>query len=134
VFVLDVARHAVRAAAALIGESFPTHPAATGGAGLATSWRRSRRSPAPLLATWPAARDRHTILISAYIVLAAVITVACVVALPDVPAQNIDDAAVYSRARWTNPPKNSAVLPRFRSVLTHGPTVSPGMCRAQSHP
>jgi sensor domain CHASE-containing protein len=45
-----------------------------------------------------ATRDRHTVSISVYIVLAAVITVVCVVVLPDRSRANIDDAAVYSRA------------------------------------
>jgi hypothetical protein len=54
--------------------------------------------PAPLLATWLLHETGTPYSISVYIVLAAVITVACVVVLPDRSRANIDDAAVYSRA------------------------------------
>jgi hypothetical protein len=54
--------------------------------------------PAPLLATWLLHETGTPYPISAYIVFAAVITVACVVVLPDRSRANIDDAAVYSRA------------------------------------
>jgi hypothetical protein len=50
------------------------------------------------LATWLLHETGTPYAISAYIVVAAVITVACVIALPDRSRANIDDAAVYSRA------------------------------------
>jgi hypothetical protein len=49
------------------------------------------------LATWLLHETGTPYSIAAYIVLAAVITVACVVALPDRSRANIDDVAVYSR-------------------------------------
>jgi metabolite-proton symporter len=84
--------------AALIGESFPTH-LRYGGAGLGYQLASVfAGGPAPLVATWLLHETGTPYSISAYIVLAAVITVACVVALPDRSRANIDDAAVYSRA------------------------------------
>jgi metabolite-proton symporter len=84
--------------AALIGESFPTH-LRYGGAGLGYQLASVfAGGPAPLLATWLLHETGTPYSISAYIVLAAVITVACVLALPDRSRANIDDAAIYSRA------------------------------------
>jgi hypothetical protein len=84
--------------AALIGESFPTH-LRYGGAGIGYQLASVfAGGPAPLLATWLLHETGTPYSIAAYIVLAAVITVACVVALPDRSRANIDDAAVYSRA------------------------------------
>jgi metabolite-proton symporter len=84
--------------AALIGESFPTH-LRYGGAGLGYQLASVfAGGPAPLLATWLLHETGTPYSISAYIVLAAVITVACVLAIPDRSRANIDDAAIYSRA------------------------------------
>jgi metabolite-proton symporter len=83
--------------AALIGESFPTR-LRYGGAGLGYQLASVfAGGPAPLLATWLLHETGTPYSISAYIVLAAVITVGCVLALPDRSRVNIDDAAVYSR-------------------------------------
>jgi hypothetical protein len=83
--------------AALIGESVPTH-LRYGGAGIGYQLASVfAGGPAPLMATWLLHETGTPYAISAYIVLAAVITVACVVALPDRSRANIDDAAVYSR-------------------------------------
>jgi metabolite-proton symporter len=84
--------------AALIGESFPTH-LRYGGAGLGYQLASVfAGGPAPLVATWLLHETGTSYSISVYIVVAAVITVACCVALPDRSRVNIDDAAVYSRA------------------------------------
>ena len=84
--------------AALIGESFPTH-LRYGGAGLGYQLASVfAGGPAPLLATWLLHETGTSFSISGYIVLAAVITIVCVIALPDRSRANIDDAAVYSRA------------------------------------
>jgi hypothetical protein len=53
--------------------------------------------PAPLLATWLLHETGTPYSISAYIVVAAVITVVCCLALPDRSRVDIDDSAVYSR-------------------------------------
>jgi len=83
--------------AALIGESFPTH-LRYGGAGLGYQLASVfAGGPAPLIATWLLHETGSSYAISAYIVLAAVITVACCLALPDRSRVNIDDAATYSR-------------------------------------
>jgi metabolite-proton symporter len=98
--VLSLVVHAMQYGpqAALIGESFPTH-LRYGGAGLGYQLASVfAGGPAPLLATWLLHETGTPYSISAYIVLAAVITVACVLALPDRSRANIDDAAVYSRA------------------------------------
>jgi len=103
--VLSLVVHALQYGpqAALIGESFPTH-LRYGGAGIGYQLASVfAGGPAPLLATWLLHETRTPYSISAYIVLAAVITVACVVALPDRSRANIDDAAVYRRAQMGNP-------------------------------
>jgi MFS family permease len=83
--------------AALIGENFPTH-LRYGGAGLGYQLASVfAGGPAPLIATWLLHRTGTPYAISAYIVFAAVVTVACVLALPDRSRVDIDDAAVYSR-------------------------------------
>jgi metabolite-proton symporter len=84
--------------AAMIGESFPTH-LRYGGAGLGYQLAAVfAGGPAPLVATWLLHETGTPFSISAYIVVAAVITVACCIALPDRSRVNIEDAAVYSRA------------------------------------
>jgi metabolite-proton symporter len=84
--------------AALIGESFPTH-LRYGGAGLGYQLASVfAGGPAPLVATWLLHETGTSYSISVYIVVAAVITVVCCVALPDRSRVNIDDATVYSRA------------------------------------
>jgi MFS family permease len=84
--------------AALIGESFPTH-LRYGGAGLGYQFASVfAGGPAPLLATWLLHETGTPYSISVYIVVAAVITVVCCLALPDRSRANIDDAAIYSRA------------------------------------
>ena len=84
--------------AALIGESFPTH-LRYGGAGLGYQLASVfAGGPAPLVATWLLHETGTPFSISVYIVLAAVITVFCCLALPDRSRVNIDDATVYSRA------------------------------------
>jgi MFS family permease len=83
--------------AALIGESFPTH-LRYGGAGLGYQLASVfAGGPAPLLATYLLAQTGTPYSISGYILFAAVITVVCVIALPDRSQANIEDAAVYSR-------------------------------------
>jgi metabolite-proton symporter len=83
--------------AALIGESFPTH-LRYGGAGLGYQLASVfAGGPAPLIATWLLHKTGTPYSISAYIVFAAIVTVACVLALPDRSRADIDDAAVYSR-------------------------------------
>jgi MFS family permease len=98
--VLSLVFHAMQYGpqAALIGESFPTH-LRYGGAGIGYQLASVfAGGPAPLLATWLLHETGTPYSISIYIVLAAFITVACVVALPDRSRANIDDAAIYSRA------------------------------------
>jgi metabolite-proton symporter len=83
--------------AALIGESFPTH-LRYGGAGLGYQLASVfAGGPAPLIATWLLHETGTPYSISVYIVLAAIVTVFCVRALPDRSRVNIDDAAVYAR-------------------------------------
>ena len=85
--------------AALIGESFPTH-LRYGGAGLGYQLASVfAGGPAPLIATWLLHETGTPYSISIYIVLAAVITVFCCLALADRSRADIDDAAIYSRAR-----------------------------------
>ena len=90
--------HAVRAAGRADRRKLPDTPA------LRRRWSRLpvgvglRRRPGASPGDVAAARDRDPYSVSAYIVVAAVITVACVLALPDRSRSNIDDAAVYSRA------------------------------------
>ena len=84
--------------AALIGESFPTH-LRYGGAGLGYQLASVfAGGPAPLVATWLLHETGTPYSISIYIVIAAVITVICCLALADRSRVNIDDEAVYSRA------------------------------------
>jgi metabolite-proton symporter len=84
--------------AALIGESFPTH-LRYGGAGLGYQLASVfAGGPAPLLATWLLHETGTPYSISIYIVVAAVITVFCCLALADRSRANIDDDAVYSPA------------------------------------
>ncbi len=54
--------------------------------------------PAPLIATWLLHKTGTPYAISAYIVFAAVVTVACALALPNRSRADIDDAAVFSRS------------------------------------
>jgi metabolite-proton symporter len=83
--------------ASLIAENFPTH-LRYGGAGLGYQLASVfAGGPAPLIATWLLHKTGTPYAISAYIVFAAVVTVACVLALPDRSRVDIDDAAVYSR-------------------------------------
>ncbi|GAA4535410.1 MFS transporter [Amycolatopsis samaneae] len=83
--------------AALIGESFPTH-LRYGGAGLGYQLASVfAGGPAPLIATWLLHETGTPYSISVYIVLAAVITVLCVLGLPDRSRADIDDASVYRR-------------------------------------
>ena len=70
--------------AALIGESFPTH-LRYGGAGLGYQLASVfAGGPAPLIATWLLHETGTPYSISVYIVLAAIVTVFCVRALPTV--------------------------------------------------
>ncbi|MET7997457.1 MFS transporter [Amycolatopsis sp. NPDC005232] len=83
--------------AALIGESFPTH-LRYGGAGLGYQLASVfAGGPAPLLATWLLHLTGTPYSVSIYIVLSAVITILCVIALPDRSKANIDDVSVYAR-------------------------------------
>jgi len=83
--------------AALIGESFPTH-LRYGGAGLGYQLASVfAGGPAPLIATWLLHETGTSYSISTYIVIAAVITVVCCIALPDRSRANIDDSTIYSR-------------------------------------
>ncbi len=83
--------------AALIGESFPTH-LRYGGAGLGYQLASVfAGGPAPLLATWLLHETGTPYSISVYIVIAAVITVACCLVLPDRSRVDIDDSTIYSR-------------------------------------
>jgi metabolite-proton symporter len=98
--VLSLILHAVQYGpqAAMIGESFPTH-LRYGGAGLGYQLASVfAGGPAPLIATWLLHETGTPYSISVYIVVAAMITVCCVLALPDRSRVNIEDAAVYSRA------------------------------------
>ncbi|WP_037359519.1 MFS transporter [Amycolatopsis orientalis] len=83
--------------AALIGESFPTH-LRYGGAGLGYQLASVfAGGPAPLLATWLLHTTGTPYSISIYIVASVVVTVLCVLALPDRSKANIDDVGVYAR-------------------------------------
>ncbi|MBB1152030.1 MULTISPECIES: MFS transporter [Amycolatopsis] len=83
--------------AALIGESFPTH-LRYGGAGLGYQLASVfAGGPAPLLATWLLHATGTPYSISIYIVASVVVTVACVIALPDRSKADIDDVGVYAR-------------------------------------
>ncbi|WP_406632271.1 MFS transporter [Amycolatopsis sp. WGS_07] len=83
--------------AALIGESFPTH-LRYGGAGLGYQLASVfAGGPAPLLATWLLHTTGTPYSISIYIVASVVVTVLCVIALPDRSKADIDDVRVYAR-------------------------------------
>ncbi len=100
VIVLSMIIHAMMYGpqAALIGESFPTH-LRYGGAGLGYQLASVfAGGPAPLLATWLLHETGTPYSISIYIVIAAVITVICCLALADRSRADIEDDAVYSRA------------------------------------
>jgi metabolite-proton symporter len=101
VIVLSMIIHAMMYGpqAALIGESFPTH-LRYGGAGLGYQLASVfAGGPAPLLATWLLHETGTPYSISIYIVIAAVITVICCLALADRSRVDIEDDAVYSRTR-----------------------------------
>ena len=101
VVVLSMIIHAMMYGpqAALIGESFPTH-LRYGGAGLGYQLASVfAGGPAPLLATWLLHETGTPYSISIYIVIAAVITVICCLALADRSRADIEDDAIYSRAR-----------------------------------
>src|SRR6185312_15146752 len=94
--VVSIVLHAMQYGpqAAMIGESFPTH-LRYGGAGLGYQLASVfAGGPAPLIATWLVHQTGTPYSISVYIVLAAVITVACVRALPDRSRADIGDAQV----------------------------------------
>ncbi|MDT5013462.1 MAG: hypothetical protein QOH57_5079 [Mycobacterium sp.] len=83
--------------AAMIGESFPTH-LRYGGAGLGYQLASVfAGGPAPLIAAWLLQKTGTPFSIAVFIVAAAVITVACVRALPDRSRADIDDVEVYAR-------------------------------------
>ena len=83
--------------AALIAENFPTH-LRYGGAGLGYQLASVfAGGPAPLIATWLLHKTGTPYAISAYIVFAAIITIACGLALPDRSRADIEDAAVFRR-------------------------------------
>jgi metabolite-proton symporter len=83
--------------AALIGESFPTH-LRYGGAGLGYQLASVfAGGPAPLVATWLLHETGTPYSISIYIVIAAVVTVICCLALADRSRVDIEDDANYSR-------------------------------------
>jgi MFS family permease len=101
VIVLSMIIHAMMYGpqAALIGESFPTH-LRYGGAGLGYQLASVfAGGPAPLLATWLLHETGTPYSISIYIVIAAVITVICCLALADRSRVDIEDDANYSRVR-----------------------------------
>jgi MFS family permease len=101
VIVLSMVIHAMMYGpqAALIGESFPTH-LRYGGAGLGYQLASVfAGGPAPLLATWLLHETGTPYSISIYIVIAAVITVICCLALADRSRVDIEDDANYSRVR-----------------------------------
>src|ERR1700756_1975353 len=98
--VLSLVVHAIQYGpqAAMIGESFPTN-LRYGGAGLGYQLASIfAGGPAPLLATWLLHETGTPYSISVYIVVAVVITVGCVVALPDRSRADIEDVEVYSHA------------------------------------
>ena len=100
VIVLSMIIHAMMYGpqAALIGESFPTH-LRYGGAGLGYQLASVfAGGPAPLLATWLLHQTGTPYSISIYIVIAAVITIICCLALADRSRADIEDDALYSRA------------------------------------
>jgi metabolite-proton symporter len=97
--VLSLILHAMQYGpqAALIGESFPTH-LRYGGAGLGYQLASVfAGGPAPLLATWLLHETGTPYSISVYIVFAVVITMSCVLALPDRSRADIEDVHIYTR-------------------------------------
>ena len=83
--------------AAFIGESFPTH-LRYGGAGLGYQLASVfAGGPAPLLATWLLHATGTAYSISAYIVLASVVTVLCAWFITDRSRADIADDATYAR-------------------------------------
>ncbi|SEO84291.1 MFS transporter [Amycolatopsis saalfeldensis] len=99
VIIVSLIAHAMQYGpqAALIGESFPTH-LRYGGAGLGYQLASVfAGGPAPLLATWLLHKTGTPYSISIYIVLSAVVTVLCVIALPDRSKADITDPSVYAR-------------------------------------
>jgi metabolite-proton symporter len=99
VVVLSMVIHAMMYGpqAALIGESFPTH-LRYGGAGLGYQLASVfAGGPAPLIATWLLHETGTPYSISIYIVIAAVITVICCLALADRSKADIAQDTVYSR-------------------------------------
>jgi MFS family permease len=99
IIVVSLILHAMQYGpqAAMIGESFPTH-LRYGGAGLGYQLASVfAGGPAPLLATWLLHETGTPYSISVYIVLAAIVTVICVIALPDRSRADIADATVYTR-------------------------------------
>jgi MFS family permease len=99
--------------AALIGESFPTR-LRYGGAGLGYQLASVFASgPAPLVATWLLHETGTAYSISVYIVVAAVITVVCCLALPDRSRVNIDDAT------GLQPRLNTGTLSSLSSLSRH---------------
>jgi len=85
--------------AAMIGESFPTH-LRYGGAGLGYQLASVfAGGPAPLLALWLLHNTGTPYSISVYILVAAIITVACVIALPDRSRADIADPTIYEGFR-----------------------------------
>jgi len=100
VVVLSMVIHAMMYGpqAALIGESFPTH-LRYGGAGLGYQLASVfAGGPAPLIATWLLHETGTPYSISIYIVIAAVITVICCLALADRSKADIEQDTIYSRA------------------------------------
>ena len=100
VVVLSMVIHAMMYGpqAALIGESFPTH-LRYGGAGLGYQLASVfAGGPAPLIATWLLHQTGTPYSISIYIVIAAVITVICCLALADRSKADIEQDTIYSRA------------------------------------
>ena len=97
--IVSMAAHSMQYGpqAALISESFPTH-LRYGGAGLGYQLASVfAGGPAPLLATWLLHATGTPYSISIYIVLSVVVTVLCVLALPDRSKADIDDVRVYAR-------------------------------------
>ncbi|TNC23612.1 MFS transporter [Amycolatopsis alkalitolerans] len=83
--------------AAFIGESFPTH-LRYGGAGLGYQLASVfAGGPAPLLATWLLHVTGTPYSISAYILLAVVVTVLCAVYITDRSRTDLTDHAAYAR-------------------------------------
>jgi metabolite-proton symporter len=83
--------------AALIGESFPTH-LRYGGAGLGYQLASVfAGGPAPLLATWLLQETGTPFSVAAYVVVAAVVTVICVVFIADRSRADITAEATYAR-------------------------------------